>query len=137
MIDQWDKVQPFPDAISALKEQKEMTKILIFSNVETRYLDMMVSKMNGFTPDFIGTMEDIKGCKPSPRAYFWVLEKTHFKVEDVLYCAGPQWDVQGATACGMKTVWLNRAQEGLEGVKPDYEVKDLHGVTKIVKSCLH
>lgn len=111
MLDLWDEVQPFPDTVPALKKQQEMTKILIFSNVETRYLDKMVNKMDGFKPDFIGTMEQAQTCKPSPRAYYWVLKKNQLKVEDVLYCARPQWDVQGAIAIGMKTAWLNRAQE--------------------------
>ena len=136
MLDLWDAVQPFPDTVPALKKQQEMAKVLIFSNVETRYLDMMVDKMGGFNPDFFGTMEQAKTCKPSPRAYYWVLEKNRLKVDDVLYCARPQWDVQGAIALGMKTAWLNRSQEKLEGVKPDYEVKDLHGITEIVESSL-
>jgi len=134
MIDLWYDVQPFPDSIPALNKQKEMTKILIFSNVETRYLDMMVNKLGGFKPDFMGTMEQARASKPSPRAYYWVLEKNNLEVKDVLYCARPQWDVQGALALGMKTAWLNRAQEKLEGVKTDYEVKDLHEITQILES---
>jgi len=136
MLDLWDKVQPFPDTVPALTRQKELTRVLIFSNVETRYLDMMVSKMDGFEPDFVGTMEEAGTCKPSPRAYYWVLEKNELKIEDVLYCARPQWDVQGALALGMKAAWLNRAEEELDGFRPDYEVKDLHGVTRIVESAL-
>lgn len=136
MLDLWDKVEPFPDTVPALSRQKELTRVLIFSNVETRYLDMMVDKMGGFRPDFVGTMEQAKTCKPSPRAYYWVLEQNELSLEDVLYCARPQWDVQGALALGMKAVWLNRAQEELDGFKPDYEVKDLHGVTEIVESSL-
>lgn len=136
MLNAWDLVKPFPDTVPALREQQEMTKILIFSNVETRYLDMMVEKMEGFKPDFVGTMEQAGTCKPSPRAYFWVLEKNGLAVSDVFYCARPQWDVQGAFALGMKSIWLNRVGEELSGARPDYEVKDLHGVTKIVRDHL-
>ncbi len=140
LVDLWDEVQPFPDTLPALTKQQEMTKILIFSNVETEYLAMMVKKLRGFKPDFVGDMDQAKAHKPSPRAYFWVLQQNHLDVKDVLYCARPQWDVQGAMAVGMKAVWLNRVQwrvqvqEELEGIKPDYEVKDLHGVTKILES---
>ena len=136
MLDRWDEVKPFPDTVPAMQKQQEMTKVLIFSNVETRYLDMMVNKMEGYKPDFVGNMEQAGTCKPSPKAYYWVLKKNQLNVEDVLYCARPQWDVQGALALGMKGVWLNRAQEELDGFKPDYEVKDLHGVTEIVESSL-
>lgn len=136
MTDLWEEVVPFPDTHAALREQQELTKILIFSNVETRYLEMMVKKVDHFKPDFIGDMEKARVCKPSPRAYLWVLEKVKLKAKDVLYCARPQWDVQGAIACGMKTVWLNRAEEELEGMKPDYEVGDLHGVTSLLRELL-
>jgi 2-haloalkanoic acid dehalogenase type II len=136
MLNAWQEVKPFPDTVPAFREQQKMTKVLIFSNVETRYLDMMVEKMDGFRPDFVGTMEQARTCKPSPRAYLWVLEKNGLTIDDVVYCARPQWDVQGALALGMKSIWLNRVGEGLSGVKPDYEVKDLHGVTKIVRQHL-
>lgn len=134
MLDLWDAVIPFPDTVPALKAQQEMTKVFIFSNVETAYLKMMADKMVGFKPDFMGSMQQAGTCKPSPRAYNWVLAKNNLKVEDVVYCAGPQWDVQGAYALGMKAIWLNRTGESLNGVKVDYEVKDLHGVTEIVKA---
>lgn len=136
MLNAWDKVKPFPDTAPALREQQKMTKVLIFSNVETRYLDMMVDKMDGFMPDFVGTMEQAQTCKPSPRAYYWVLEKNNLTIKDVVYCARPQWDVQGAYALGMKAIWLNRVGEALSGVRPDWEVKDLHGVTEIVRDHL-
>lgn len=145
MIDLWDEVQPFPDTIAALTRQKEITKVLIYSNVETEYLDMMVNKLGGFRPHFLGDMDKSQSCKPSPRAYRWVLENAgrelglELNFSNVLYCAGPQWDVQGAMACGMKGVWIHRPYRfpaEIEGIKPDYEVDDLHGLTKIVESSL-
>ncbi len=133
MTDRWNEVRPFPDTLQALKEQQRFAKVLVFSNVETRYLKMMVDKVAGFEPDFVGDMQMAGTLKPSPRAYRWVLEKNGLQAGEVLYAARPQWDVQGAMACGMKAVWVNRAQEPLDGVKPDFETRDLHGVTEIVR----
>ena len=134
MLELWDDVTPFADTVAALKDQQEMTRILIFSNVETEYLETMASKMVGFEPDFMGSMEQARTCKPSPRAYLWVLDKNGLGVDDVVYCAGPQWDVQGALAVGMKAIWLNRSGERIDGIEADYEVADLHGVTEILKA---
>ncbi len=135
MAELWNEVQPYPDTASALRKQKEITKIFIFSNVEMKYLDMMVSKLRDFRPDFVGAMDQAKALKPNPRAYHWVLKQVGLDVNDVIYCAGiPQWDVQGAMACGMKGAWVNRERVKYEGVKPDYEVMDLHGLTEIVRS---
>ena len=138
MVGLWDEVQPFPDVLPALTKQKEFTKILIYSNVETAYLEMMVNKLRDFRPDFIGDMQKSRSCKPSPRAYHWVLENMHLKIDDVLYCAGVQWDMQGAIACGMKTAWLKRAhiKDPLEGIEPHYTVQDLPELTEIAESHL-
>ena len=139
MTDLWDEVQPFPDVVPALMRQKEMTKILIYSNVETEYLEMMVNKLGGFRPDFLGDMDKSQSCKPSPRAYRWVLENVGLEVKDVLYCAGPQWDVQGAMAFGMKGAWIHRPYRfstEIEGEKYDYEVDDLNEITKIIESSI-
>ena len=139
MTDLWDEVQPFPDVVPALIRQKEMTKVLIYSNVETEYLDMMLNKLSGFRPDFLGDMDKSQSCKPSPRAYRWVLENVGLEAKDVLYCAGPQWDVQGAMAFGMKGAWVHRPHRfstEIEGVRYDYEVNDLHELTKIVESSI-
>ena len=95
---------------------------------------MMIDKLGGFQPDFIGSMQMSRSCKPSPRAYNWVLDKADLNSKDVLYCASPQWDVQGAIAYGMKTAWLKRTyiKEDIEGVKPHYIAKDLNELTEII-----
>jgi 2-haloacid dehalogenase len=137
MTDLWGEVQPFPDTAAALTRQKELTKVLIYSNVETEYLKMMVNKLGGFHPDLLGDMDKSRSCKPSPRAYRWVLENVGLEAKDVIYCAGPQWDVQGAMAFGMKGAWVHRpyrVSNEIEGVKYDYEVNDLHELTKIIES---
>lgn len=142
MTDLWNEVQPFPDVLPGLTKIQEYTKVFIYSNVETEYLTMMVNKLTGFQPDFIGDMDISLCCKPSPRAYKWVLETAGRKLgldigfSDVLYVAGPQWDVQGAMACGMKGAWIHRPYRftpEVQGVKYDYEVKDFHEVVEIVK----
>ena len=143
MTDTWDEVEPFPDTEPGLRKIQEMTYVLIYSNVETEYLAMMVNKMKGYRPDFVGDMDMSKSCKPSPRAYRWVLETAgrqfniNLDFQDVLYVAGPQWDVQGAMACGMKGCWIHRPTRFspvIEGESYDYEVKDFYEVSKIIES---
>lgn len=139
MTDLWGKVEPFPDTLPALARQKKITKILIYSNVETEYLNMMVDKLGEIKPDFVGDMDKSHCCKPSPRAYRWVLEQVGLKPEEVLYCAGPQWDVQGALAFGMKAALVCRPYRfrgEIEGIQPDYLVKDLLELTDIVEGLL-
>jgi 2-haloalkanoic acid dehalogenase type II len=143
----YDEVQPFPDTIPALTRQMEITKVLTYSNVETEYLDMLLNKLDGLRPHFIGDMDKSQSCKPSPRAYHWVLENASrelnldLNVSNVLYCAGVLWDVEGAMACGMKAAIVRRPYrypppDYEAGVKADYVVDDLHELTKIVEASL-
>ncbi len=81
----------------------------------------------------MGSMEQARCCKPSPRGYRWVLDQNGLTVDEVIYCAGPQWDVQGAHALGMRAIWLNRSGEAMDGIPVEWEVTDLHGVTAILR----
>ena len=132
-------IQPYPDTIEALKNLQKMTRVLVFSNVETAHLAAMVDRLPDFKPDFVGDMQQAGMAKPNPRAYYWVLDKNGLGVEDVIYCCGPMWDVQGALAVGMKAAWLNRGKDQLDGnvdggIKPTWEISNLHELVKIVES---
>lgn len=132
--DRYDEVYPFEEASDALARQQEFTEVWTFSNVERRYLEMMVDKLE-MEPDFVGTMEDAGYMKPSPYAYRWVLDQNDMTVDDVLYCAAPIFDVNGATAFGMKCAYLDRpGQEWIEPQKePHYVISDLMELTDMLE----
>ncbi|GBD28707.1 (S)-2-haloacid dehalogenase [bacterium HR31] len=137
-----EHVEPFPDVPEALRrQQRELgVKVIVFSDVERRYLDMYLRKLPGFQPDFVGTTEEARIQKPNPRVYRWVLHRVGLDARDVLYCAGPQFDVQGAMAAGMKAAWVNRPEGRLDtsegDLPPDYEVQDLLELTDLVAANL-
>lgn len=124
--DLYDDVYPFEEADEALAKQQEYTEVWTFSNVESRYLDMMVDKLS-VEPDFVGTMEDAGYIKPNPYAYRWVLEQNDMTADEVLYCAAPIFDVNGSMAFGMQCAYLNRPeQEWVEPQRePHYVISDL------------
>lgn len=138
-----DQVEPFPDVVEAFERQRSLgVKLLIFSDVETRFIQMYVDKLRGFTPDFVGSSEMARIHKPNPRVYQWVLREVGLQPRDVLYCAAPQFDIQGALAAGIKAAWLRRPRGRLGrknatfeagDVPADYEVEDLHELTRIIE----
>ena len=80
-----DKVQLFADTEEALTNQQRLgVKVFIYSDVETRYLDMYVAKFRRFRADFVGTTEQAGVAKPNPRTYRWVLGRTGMEARDVL-----------------------------------------------------
>lgn len=140
MLELQDQVQLFPETEAALQEQQDLgCKILIYSDVEKKYLDMYVSKLKSFKPDFVGTTDQAGFHKPHPKTYQWVLRQTGLDVRDVLYCAGPTFDCMGAMALEMITAQIRRSGMARDTFKPgdvpaDYEIDDLHGVTQIIKA---
>lgn len=139
MLNLQDQVQLFPETEAALQEQQALgVKVLIYSDVERKYLDMYVSKFKAFRPDFVATSDQAGFHKPHPKTYRWVLHETGLDVRDVLYCAGPTFDCMGAMALDMVTAQIRRSGMAKETFVPgdvpaDYEVDDLHGVTEIIK----
>jgi len=133
----------FPETEEALQSQQQLgVKILIYSDVEREFLDMYVSKFRSFKPDFVGSTEQPRIHKPNPLTYQWVLERNGLKARDVLYCAAPGFDVQGAMSAGLIAAWLRRPVDGLlanqapsaKGIPADYEIESLHDVTQILRA---
>lgn len=139
-VDLQKQVRLFSDVEEALTaQQNKGVKVLIYSDVETAMLDLYVSKFKTFRPDFVGTTEQSGIHKPNPKTYEWVLRKTGLEPRDVIYCAAPMFDVQGAIGYGLITAWLRRsegriAKESHEatGLPADYEIETLHDLTEIV-----
>ncbi|MDW7982507.1 MAG: HAD family hydrolase [Thermomicrobium sp.] len=131
----------FPDTEEALSAQQALgVKIIIYSDVETEYLEAYVQKFRHFRPDFVGTTEQAGVHKPNPRTYRWVLHQVNLEPRDVIYCAAPEFDIQGAMAAGMLAAKLYRKEGRLSNVThaasdllPDYEIESLHDLTTIVE----
>jgi len=142
-LDLQQRVEPFPEVIDALRRQQALgVKVLIFSDVETQYIESYVSKLKGFKADFVGSTEQARVHKPNPRVYRWVLREVGLEPRDVLYCAAPQFDIQGALSYGIKAAWLRRSQGRLGrknatfdagDVPADYEIEDLNQMTRIIE----
>lgn len=70
-----EQVEPFPDVPDALRRQKELgVKILVYSDVERRFLDLYLRRLPGFEPDLVGTTEEARIQKPPQRTAFKLLQ---------------------------------------------------------------
>src|SRR5439155_19713177 len=101
---------------------------------------MYGSTSRRFKADFVGSPEQPGVSKPNPHTYQWVLRKTGMEPRDVLYCAAPMFDIQGAMSAGMIAAWLRRPEGRLSEETPaagdlaaDFEVESLHDVTQLVE----
>lgn len=80
------------------------------------------------------SVEDIKIYKPDLRAYKWALKQMNIKPQEALMVAAHGWDIAGAKASGMQAAFISRPTKVLYplGIKPDYIVKDLFELNKLL-----
>ena len=74
--------------------------------------------------------------KPHPSVYARALSALGVARDELLHVAGSATDAAGATAFGIRTVWVNRAGQLVADPRfaPAYDVRDLRGVLSILET---
>ena len=81
------------------------------------------------------SVDEVGVFKPDSRVYQMVLNKMHFKIDEVLFISSNGWDIAGASSFGFKTLWINRLNQPFDRLpfKPDFIGFDLNHIQKLVK----
>lgn len=132
LTESWGNLNPYPDVKSTLMTLKLKFMIAILSVGDKELLNRLASKINiGF--NHIISAEDAGVFKPHPTIYSVALHKLNLKPEEVAHVSAHAFDVTGASAAGLVTVWVNRYDEEFEetGYKPDFIVKDIKSIADL------
>ncbi|KIG14056.1 putative FMN hydrolase [Enhygromyxa salina] len=80
------------------------------------------------------TVESTKTYKPHPEPYKMVLADLGIDAKDAMMIAAHGWDIAGADNVGLQTAFVTRPGKSLYPLanKPDYIVKDLHELVKVL-----
>lgn len=72
--------------------------------------------------------------KPHPSTYRKALDVLGVRAEEILHVAGSGSDAVGATAFGLRTVWVNRAGDAVldHRFAPAHEVSDLRRILPLL-----
>ena len=68
--------------------------------------------------DHILSVDAVGVFKPDPSVYQYALDQLGVDKSELLFCSSNQWDVAGASAFGLNTVWINQYQEVAEPFEP-------------------
>jgi 2-haloacid dehalogenase len=119
------------DGIERLRDGGYAVSVL--SNGNPEMLDSMVdhADIGGLIAETISAHE-IETFKPDPAIYRHAAERTGTPIERIVHVAGPGFDVQGATAAGMQSAWLDRDGDPYESFGPtaDVDVETFHGLAE-------
>lgn len=125
------KVLPaFTDVPTCLKKLKNQGhRIFAFSNGSLNAIHKLLehADLQSFF-DGVVSMESIKTFKPNPLGYQHFIKSSGALKNKAWLVSGNSFDVVGAAACGMKTVWLRRKADSVMdpmGYDPTLILKNL------------
>ena len=121
--------RPYADSVPALRALKGTYQLVLLSNGNSQPEHMGL----GGLFDYTFFADDVGAEKPSPQAFAHVVNScpatTFFSIGDSL-----EHDIDGAQACGWKTVWINRDGRALpEYFRPDATLSNLTGLSQVVE----
>ena len=136
LVDAWEDLPPWPEAAEVLEEvRRRGFGLATLSNGDEDMLRRLVAATLPVPFDQVISTEGGR-FKPHPSAYQRALEILRVQRDELLHVAGGAPDAMGATAFGIRTVWVNRAADAVVDSQyaPAYQVGDLRGVLEVLDS---
>jgi 2-haloacid dehalogenase len=133
LVGAWERLPAWPEAAEVLAEVRRRPNALgVLSNGD---YGMLGALMRTFPVRFdrIVSVEGGK-FKPHPSVYRKTLAEMGVSAEDLLHVAGSPSDAAGATAAGLRTIWINRAADAVLDPRfaPAHQSADLRGVLPLL-----
>jgi 2-haloacid dehalogenase len=129
LVELYDHLQPFPDAVPALRALAGMGyELVVFSNGTPAMIRNCLD--NSGLGDFFGqqiSVDEVRAFKPSPAVYRHVAGRLSLPTGQVRLVTSNAFDCVGAGAAGMRTAWVNRSAVPFDtiGAQPDLTVPAL------------
>ena len=136
LVAAWERLPPWPEAAEVLADVRRRPLTLgVLSNGD---FGMLSALMQTFPVPFdrIVSVEGGK-FKPHPSVYqkaLAALAEMGVRAEELLHVAGSASDAAGATAAGIRTIWINRAADAVLASRfsPAHQSPDLRGVLPLL-----
>jgi 2-haloacid dehalogenase len=129
LVESYDRLRPFPDAVPALRALAGLGyELAVFSNGTPAMIGNCLgnSGLGGFFGHRI-SVDEVRAFKPSPVAYRHAAGRLSLPIERIRLITSNAFDCVGAAAAGMRTAWVNRSGAPFDtiGAQPDLTVPAL------------
>lgn len=129
LIDCYDRLPAFPDAVPALAAiRANGHRPSVFSNGSPDMIDRLLANSGlGEHLDQRISVDEVRRFKPAPATYQHAAHALDTPIEQVILVSCNAFDVVGANSAGMRTVWVNRAGATFDtiGEAPDTTIASL------------
>jgi 2-haloacid dehalogenase len=135
LVGTWEALPPWPEAVEVLSAlRRRPVTLSTLSNGDTGMLRTLLRRLPVTFDNTIST-EGGK-FKPHPSVYAKTLRLLNVPAAELLHVAGSATDAAGATAFGIRTIWVNRLGDAVADSRfaPAYDVRDLRAALGIIES---
>ena len=123
VMEVYSELKVYPDVIPSLDVLKKDFQLCILSNADPEMLES-ASKYNQIDRYFqqMISVDILKTYKPSPGVYQLPEKLFNVNKEEVAFISTNTWDISGASAYGLQTIWLNRFNGNPETMGYEFNV---------------
>jgi 2-haloacid dehalogenase len=108
LMEGWQELQPFADAIPGLTRLRSKFKLVVLSNGERDYLEHVVTNCIGLKFDHVISVQDIGVFKPNPQVYRYAARVMGAEPCELLMVSAHSFDAVGARVSGYRAAYVNR-----------------------------
>lgn len=138
ILQEMKELTPWPDAEDCLRRLDGAGhRLIALTNSSAEAAEGFLVKAGlGDFFELILSTDEAGACKPDPRPYRMALERAGCAASETCMVAAHGWDILGADAVGMQTVWIERLEKRwpFPGEPPGRRSADLSQVPEAVKS---
>ena len=139
LVELYDYLRPFPDAVPALGELAGLGyELVVLSNGTPAMIRNCLdnSGLGGFFGQRV-SVDEVRAFKPSPVVYRHAAGRLSVPVGQLRLVTSNAFDCVGAGAAGMRTAWVNRSAAPFDtiGARPDLTVPALDQLAAALAAC--
>jgi 2-haloalkanoic acid dehalogenase type II len=139
-VRQWHSMKAWPEVSKALQTVRNelQCEMFVHANGTTR-LQLDLTRSAGLNWDMLFSSQLLGHYKPAPEAYLKALELIQLKPEECVLVAAHAYDLRGAKAVGMKTVYIERWTDDIDEDRKivlkenDAYLKDMSDLASAIK----
>jgi 2-haloacid dehalogenase len=126
IMEAWQELKPFPDAVPGLRRLRSKFKLVVLSNGERDFLAHLVKNRIQYDFDGVISVQDVGVFKPCPQVYRYAARVLKAEPGELLMVSSNSFDVVGARVSGYRGAYVNRYDLPYEETpyRPDVETSD-------------
>lgn len=137
VLEAFNELRPADGAYDCLKRlSRDGVRLAVLTN-SAKPSAVALLKRSGLADFFelVISTDEVEKCKPHPSSYRFILDRLDAEPEDTWMAASHGWDIYGAAAAGLHTVWVMKRDRRwpFPGLPPGSTVSTLEEIPAVIR----